>query len=739
MADVSKLAPLSVAAGDIASLVTNENEDNTNEQEPDSRKTPPRAPSPRPLFTFGKSVARTTWNAHATSEQNYIQLVVEREGFPNGAVIADRLDPHLLFKVAPALQKRLEGRRIYVPSASCLDEETIESMTFGLLRYASEGTPVLEPGEKTPVSMIKMHCILVFLEMKTEARDLEAKLWDVFQQVKLTPMDVLWIWDTFSGRVQSEPYTAPLAFEYVQMMAWQILNLDAVGMLDDAIRHLIELEKEPKYFTETIEARFKTHGLAKVPFAPETKTEALVETCTTKTETPSCTEKDTVDGQKNESEPAIAKQAGQPSTNDETKSRNLVKLTPGIKAPEFKSAGLTDVFKLPPPSPTLFRTPNTSIAKAIPASPNFDFSRASHNIVAYPKSASQNTAQAGVKRSGMFMGNAHGEKRNKMDSKAPKFDATPTESRLPFGGANSSNTFAPKTTSTPPSSASGIGSSVSSQSQFSGFPQPPVSVLTQAPTQPTTSTNTGEFMWGAPGATQAITNAPSQPTAGFGASAGSTFNPFGGASTAYTSTLTPSTQAPVSNVGFNLVRTLDTGFHTPASPQGPSRNTGSNVFGYGAAGSTGPAQGQFPNPGNTFNTPTSNAPFTGTFNTSAQNSSSNAAAFGSPFNNFTQPAPTTPAPGFAGFPVNNNFGGQSFSQPSNGFGGPFQPQHSNGSPVSNPFGNPANNAGAQNNMFAFQGGPGGGAGSAQSGAMGGGMVRRIAKATGSKRRKRGKV
>ncbi|KAF2443631.1 hypothetical protein P171DRAFT_445018 [Karstenula rhodostoma CBS 690.94] len=735
MAEVPKLTLLSVASGDIAYPVTNEDGDNTEEQVPDSRKTRSRTPSPPvPLFTFSKSDSRTTWHRQATREQSYIQLVVEREGFPHGAVIADRLDPHLLFKVAPALQKRLEGRRIYVPRASCLDEETVESMVFGLLRCAGEGIPVPEPVDKKPVTMIRMHCVLVFFEMQKEAQDLEAKLWDSFQQVKLTPMDVLWIWDTFSGRIQSEPYTAPFAHQYVQMMAWQILNLDAVGMLNQDIRHLIELEKEPKYFTEAIGSRFKTHGLGKDPLVPETKTNVPVVTQTTKTETSRHTAKDTVGGQKNKSEPAVAKHVVQASTNEKPKFDNstLITSTPGTKAPAFKSAGLTDVFTPPPPPPTPFGAPDPSTTKALPAGPKFDFARVLKNIRADSEAASQTTAKAVVKQPGMFTGIAEEEKQKKMGSNAQNSAAVPNGFNHQFGGAKASRSLEPNTTTLPPFSSSGFGVGAPSQPHFGGFGQPPTSAPIQAPTQPTASTNTVGFAWGAPGATQPTTSAPSQPTVGLRASAGSTFNLFGGANTSNTSTPTPSTQVPATNTGFNIFRTPQTSFQTSASTQAPLLDTGFNAFGGAAAASTGTPQGQFPNAGTAFSNSTSNVPFTGMFGAEGSNSSNNAGAFGAPTNNFVPFTPDTSAPVNTGFHTNTNFGGQ--AQP-NGFGGQSQPQPSNGSPFGNPFGNSANNTGAGNNMFAFQGTSGGNAGATKSGATGGGMVRKIVKPTGAKRRR----
>ena len=224
-----------------------------------------------PQFVFKKEKARVTWRTPISEVQNHIKIVVERNGFPNGEVVCDCVDPDLLFKSAPALRKRLEDGRIVLPSAPCLDEGTVESMVYDLVCYAKSGTsiPVPEHIIKNPVRMILMHCVLVFFEMEQEAEEIRDVLWNLFASVNLSHSDTLWIWDTFSGHTPSDPYTAPFADEYVQMMAWRILTLDANFQLDANIRSQIESEKEPKYFTNIIEARLKTHGLGRNPLNTE--------------------------------------------------------------------------------------------------------------------------------------------------------------------------------------------------------------------------------------------------------------------------------------------------------------------------------------------------------------------------------------------------------------------------------------------------------------------------------------
>jgi hypothetical protein len=144
-------------------------------------------------------------------------------------------------------------------------------MVYELVSCAKDGASVLVPEHilKNPVSMIQMHCVLEFFELKQEAEEFRSALWKLFASVHLNHEDVLWIWDTFSGHVRSDLYTAPFADEYVQMMAWRILTLDKNLQLDPNIRLHIESEKEPKYLTKIIETRLKTHGLGMNPLGYE--------------------------------------------------------------------------------------------------------------------------------------------------------------------------------------------------------------------------------------------------------------------------------------------------------------------------------------------------------------------------------------------------------------------------------------------------------------------------------------
>jgi len=215
----------------------------------------------QPLFKF--DTTKTAWNKKTDNENNYIQVVVEQPDMPHGAVVADKIEPHLLFQMAPALRKHLEGRRIYLPNAECIDQEMVGDIVYDLLRCAREGIPIPEPLILEPIPMIKIHCILTFFEMHKEAADLLKQLWQLFGEVELNGTDVLWIWDTFAGKCSPYCYAAPHAKTYIQMMAWQILNMDSLNKLNPHVRKFIELEREPKYFTEMLCARLREYGLAR--------------------------------------------------------------------------------------------------------------------------------------------------------------------------------------------------------------------------------------------------------------------------------------------------------------------------------------------------------------------------------------------------------------------------------------------------------------------------------------------
>lgn len=480
MANAPGTGSSSNAQGDSSQSPTSQHGIGTETQETSPQQDPSPTPSPQPpLFTFNSNKkSRATWYRRALENQTYIQLVVEREGFPNGAIIADRINPHLLFKIAPALKQRLKGRRIFIPPAACLDEEVIESVVFGLSRYAEEGVAVPAPVEKKPVPAILVHCVLVFFEMATEAQDLKDKLWDLFETVELKPMDVLWIWDTFSGRVRSESYTAPFASEYVQMMAWQILNLDAKGILNEDIRRLIQMEQEPKHFTETMTARLKTHGLGKDPLVVNAAEETPAVPDEAETGTAIGPKKSSDSAREHSSTPIIAKPTAQ-ETVPELKPREEVgpsnKRPSAREAQGFVSAGTIDVFEQSTSRPIAFGASGASTSHTKPATSRFNFTNAKKHIESDPELTKQSSAK----------------------------------SSRPFESFQKGSGFK------------------ASKHSFGGPGQPPLGVFAGVAAQSATPKSSVGFSFGGPGSTQSNMSSSNPPTTGLRMMPGSSANAFG--------------------------------------------------------------------------------------------------------------------------------------------------------------------------------------------------------------------
>ncbi|KAJ4287660.1 hypothetical protein N0V90_012363 [Kalmusia sp. IMI 367209] len=631
----------------------------------EEQKTKMEPPTPASLFTFKNNASQTTWRKQAANDDNkYIQILVEREDYPNGAIISDRIEPHLLFKLAPALQKyHLEGRRIYIPTATCLDEETISSVVYSLQRCAKEGIPVPEPLEKKPIPMIKIHCVFALFEMDKEIQDLKAKLWTLFGQVELQPEDVLWIWDTFGTRFRADQYVAPFADEYVQMMAWQILNLDAEGKLSPEIRTLIELEKEPKYFTEVLMAHMKTHGLQKdipVPDAPQNMSDASgkVSDETSGKTAISADAAQTSKTSKSDQFPIYRKpgplpvsQAGQNTAISEWKSTSTMSQNLPHESPMDKPQPLSVPFGAPDPRST---------SKTNSASSLFSFAKVSKPISEDPDAVPQATAPP--------LGYAHD---NPKAWKATLKDQVTREKPVPLGG--SMPAFSSMTSGTPPTPA--FGGFMESTNQPASSP---VSYATgfsfSSPMKPG-ATGTASRLIGA------FSGSSTEPTpqsfGAFGASPGE------------------------SSSGWSASEALG-GITTPIAA-GTSQYVGTSRFG----------------------TATTNTPF------------------GTTSNNVGFMTPTIPAPQIAG---TNTFGAQApFGSASNNADFPmsmspephnsgqfnFNAQQTNQAPSGTAFGAQTNSAGE--NMFTFQSSSGGSTGG--NGATGGGMVRKIAKATGPKRRR----
>jgi hypothetical protein len=118
---------------------------------------------------------------------------------------------------------------------------------------------------------MQTHVIINFLEMKKEAEILLSCLWGLLQRCELKVEQVDWIWTTFRSAMEAQelpslptgPYVAPFAECYIQMMAWQILNLDAIDKLDPDVRDYVlgTGHKTQVQLKAVIEERSKKYGL----------------------------------------------------------------------------------------------------------------------------------------------------------------------------------------------------------------------------------------------------------------------------------------------------------------------------------------------------------------------------------------------------------------------------------------------------------------------------------------------
>ena len=602
-------------------------------------------PSSSPLqFVFNKNTVRKTWRTQIAGGDNHIQFVVERDGFPNGAVICDHVDPDLLFKAVPTLRKRLEGRKIFLPPAAWLDDDTVESLVYDLVQCAKDGTPIPVPDHimKDPVRMIMMHCVLVFFEMEKQAAEFMEALWGVFASVNLTPLNVLWIWDTFGGNFQSGPYDAPFAHEYVQMMAWRILTLDAKLELDLDIRRLIEFEKEPKYLTEVLETRHRTYGLGRDSAAAKAPAHTTVDpskptptSTTKKASVPGSTSYDsgasnTVDlisskSQQNTGPTTAAAdkyaKAGMKRLNtsgDDDDSRKRFMKGKNESAPAVmsgvRSARAIDATKPP------FASPKVPFPAAVSSPRNFGGTD--------PPQAANKTLNA-VKKAA-FAGSGI---------------ASPSKPSI-FGNPTTATSAATSAQPAPPTSATSDG--------FNLFkPATPVSSQLSGATANTNASSLGE--WGAVRPSNATTPSHVQP--------GSTRNPFVGGLKSVEEQNDALNHSNTFGAISCFPQTAGRGLFGGLAPNAPQADTSNTPFGQPSHGFG--ASGALPD---------------------ANNMSGVSSAFSNP------QFPTTSTTTFSSS-IDTNFGGQ--------------PQSASASPFPNAGFGAGNSAGAGNNLFTFQGTPGG--------------------------------
>ncbi|KAF2243184.1 hypothetical protein BU26DRAFT_609274 [Trematosphaeria pertusa] len=230
------------------------------------------------LFTVKSKATRATWHLPAGDEQKYIQVAVEREGMPNGVTVCEKVEPHLLFnqsRGAPGLRKYLIGRRILLPAFPAIDEDVVYDVVQAILQGAKEDRSPVLPLATKPVQMIKLHCVLALFEMERGTNKLSAELWRLFGERELEAQEVFWIWETFKAASALEGCKPPYlrhAGDYVQMVAWQILNLDAEGRLNNNVRYYIQMENGSRQLTNVLKERFDKYGLSR---DTEPKTSAI--------------------------------------------------------------------------------------------------------------------------------------------------------------------------------------------------------------------------------------------------------------------------------------------------------------------------------------------------------------------------------------------------------------------------------------------------------------------------------
>lgn len=224
------------------------------------------------LFTFRTDVIKF-WRHEASEPRQDIQIAIEQPSDrTTDILVCDHVPPNLLFWQAPLLRNDLYHRRIVLPASPGLDDDVLNDVINAIIDCAKEGKRLAMNMPREPVRMMKIHCVLMRFGMRKEAETLLEALWKLMSSKQLTLGDVLWIWDTFADSIRdfsedtarvSSDYFAPAANEYVQTMAWQLVNMDAEGRLDENIKKAIEIEQEPRKFFGFLKKRVEDYGLGR--------------------------------------------------------------------------------------------------------------------------------------------------------------------------------------------------------------------------------------------------------------------------------------------------------------------------------------------------------------------------------------------------------------------------------------------------------------------------------------------
>lgn len=196
----------------------------------------------------------------------FIKLAIANPHLPYGEVIASEIPLHPLKEVAPVLLKYLtiDGHRIVFPRSHAIDEPLLVNLVNLLTDQYSAGIALsidLTALPQDPVKLIKLHVLFDLFGLRHLAQDLSENLWTLCGACTLTLEDVLWIWAAL-GPHKDALWSPSASDEYMQLMAWNVLNADQEGTLVEELRELFERKKKDlKPLLALFEKRFREYGL----------------------------------------------------------------------------------------------------------------------------------------------------------------------------------------------------------------------------------------------------------------------------------------------------------------------------------------------------------------------------------------------------------------------------------------------------------------------------------------------
>lgn len=207
----------------------------------------------------------------------HVRIYTENSETLERTLIYTQLPRARILRVAPAVQYYIDpdSGDIVLPGSDCgIEDETLCHVVKSITSSPDATEKPFLLVEEHPLAYIQTHVILVLLGLEKEARILQERFWLLFSKYELDCYMVSWIWETFGERIdllrqQSlatvVPYIPPFSEFYVQVMAWQILNLGFEGNLNGTIHEYIWGDgffSQPR-LKDVIEARHKTYGLEK--------------------------------------------------------------------------------------------------------------------------------------------------------------------------------------------------------------------------------------------------------------------------------------------------------------------------------------------------------------------------------------------------------------------------------------------------------------------------------------------